>query len=289
MKYKMNNSFISVEIKEFGAELCSLKKNNDDIEYIWQGDEKYWKRHSPILFPIVGKLKEDSYIYKNNEYIMKQHGFARDYKFSMVKHGPNFIEFKLSSNDKMLLIYPFKFDLYLSYELIDESLKVSFKVENKTDGEMIFSIGAHPAFNWPIEYGVKEDYYFEFKNQKSLSKLLITSEGIKNQKKDIKINENRINLTEEIFKNDALIFDDLKNNYVALKNTIDKRSVEVFFNDFPYIGLWSKKFGAPFVCIEPWDGIADFVDHNKNLENKKGIIKINKNEIYNSSYIIKIN
>jgi galactose mutarotase-like enzyme len=115
MNYEIKNEYIKAKIKSFGAELNSLQKIDDSLEYIWQGDKEFWARHSPILFPIVGRLKNDSYFYKNQKYNMSQHGFARDKEFEIVEKKDDFIEFKLSSDEKTLKIYPFSFELYLSH------------------------------------------------------------------------------------------------------------------------------------------------------------------------------
>ena len=117
MNYEIKNEYIKAKIKSFGAELNSLQKIDEDLEYIWQGDSKYWNRHSPILFPIVGRLKNDSYTYQNQKYNMTQHGFARDKEFEVIKNEADFIEFRLKSDEKTLEIYPFSFELYLSYKL----------------------------------------------------------------------------------------------------------------------------------------------------------------------------
>ena len=122
MNYEIKNSFIKAKIKSFGAELNSLQKIDEDLEYIWQGDSKYWNRHSPILFPIIGRLKDDSYFYKNQKYNMTQHGFARDKEFELVKNEADFIEFRLKSDEKTLEIYPFSFELYLSYKVEKSSI-----------------------------------------------------------------------------------------------------------------------------------------------------------------------
>ena len=157
MNYEIKNEYIKAKIKSFGAELNSLQKIDDSLDYIWQGDKEFWARHSPILFPIVGRLKNDSYFYKNQKYNMTQHGFARDKEFALVKNEVDFLEFKLCSDEKSLEIYPFSFELYLSYKLEKNSLIVSYKVINKSDDKMLFSIGAHPAFNWTLKEDEKKE------------------------------------------------------------------------------------------------------------------------------------
>ena len=212
----------------------------------------------------------------------------RDNEFEVYSQEEDKIVFKFTSNEETLKKYPFEFELYLGYELIDDTLKLTYRVVNPSDKEMLFSIGAHPAFNWPIENGEKEDYYFEFKGEEKLATLPFLPEGIGTDKIPVELKDSKLMLSEEVFKNDALIFEDLKEDYVALKNTVDDRKVEVEFKGFPYLGLWSQPTGAPFVCIEPWHGIADFVGHNQQLEDKKGMNKLKAHEEFNSYYTIKI-
>ena len=289
MNYEIKNEHIKVKIKSFGAELNSLQKIDEDLEYMWQGDSKYWNRHSPILFPIVGRLKNDSYTYQNQKYNMTQHGFARDKEFEVIKNEADFMEFRLKSDEKTLEIYPFSFELYLSYKLEKNSLIVSYKVINKSDDKMLFSIGAHPAFNWTLkEDEKKENYFLEFENIKETKRYFLNDKGLVYDSVDLKIIDNKIALNEELFKNDALVFEDLNIKTLTLKNSINENYIKLNFENFPYLGIWSKPTGAPFICIEPWFGVADSFDSSKNLEDKKGIITLLKDEIFSSFYSIEI-
>ena len=289
MNYEIKNEHIKVKIKSFGAELNSLQKIDEDLEYMWQGDSKYWNRHSPILFPIVGRLKNDSYTYQNQKYNMTQHGFARDKEFEVIKNEVDFIEFRLKSDEKTLEIYPFSFELYLSYKLEKNSLIVSYKVINKSDDKMLFSIGAHPAFNWTLkEDEKKENYFLEFENIKETKRYFLNDKGLVYDSVDLKIIDNKIALNEELFKNDALVFEDLNIKTLTLKNSINENYIKLNFENFPYLGIWSKPTGAPFICIEPWFGVADDENSNQNFEDKKGIITLEKDEIFSCFYIIEI-
>ena len=289
MNYEIKNEHIKAKIKSFGAELNSLQKIDEDLEYMWQGDSKYWNRHSPILFPIVGRLKNDSYTYQNQKYNMSQHGFARDKEFEVIKNEADFIEFRLKSDEKTLEIYPFSFELYLSYKLEKNSLIVSYKVINKSDDKMLFSIGAHPAFNWTLkEDEKKENYFLEFENIKETKRYFLNDKGLVYDSVDLKIIDNKIALNEELFKNDALVFEDLNIKTLTLKNSINENYIKLNFENFPYLGIWSKPTGAPFICIEPWFGVADDENSNQNFEDKKGIITLEKDEIFSCFYIIEI-
>ena len=289
MNYEIKNEHIKVKIKSFGAELNSLQKIDEDLEYIWQGDSKYWNRHSPILFPIVGRLKNDSYTYQNQKYNMTQHGFARDKEFEVIKNEADFMEFRLKSDEKTLLIYPFLFELYISYTLVKTKLIISYKVVNKNADEMLFSIGAHPAFNWTLkEDEKKENYFLEFENIKETKRYFLNDKGLVYDSVDLKIIDNKIALNEELFKNDALVFEDLNIKTLTLKNSINENYIKLNFENFPYLGIWSKPTGAPFICIEPWFGVADDENSNQNFEDKKGIITLQKDEIFSYFYSIEI-
>jgi galactose mutarotase-like enzyme len=295
MKYTIKNKYLQVEVDSFGAELKSLKNLLNDTEYLWQGDAKYWNRSSPVLFPIVGKLLDDEYFYKNKSYKISQHGFARDKEFVLVEQSENLLKFLLESNFDSLKVYPFSFKLFISYQIKDSDIKISYEVLNKSDDKMLFSIGAHPAFNWPLGdkslNESKDDYYFEFETlceDTKLSAFPLLQNGISNEKVDIKLDSKRLNIYEDTFKDDALIFKNENINSVKLKNYKNDKFIEVCFDGFSYLGLWSKPSGAPFVCIEPWHGIADFTNHNKNIVEKEGINILEKDEVFSSFYVIKI-
>ncbi|WP_368031133.1 aldose 1-epimerase family protein [Arcobacter sp. s6] len=288
MNYEIKNALISAKIDSLGAQLNSLKNNNQNLEYMWQANPKYWNRHAPILFPIVGRLKDDEYFYDGKTYKMSQHGFARDCEFELVKQEDDYLRFRLKSSEKSLEIYPFFFELNLSYELVENKLVISYEVKNKTDGKMLFSIGAHPAFNWPLDNEEKNDCFFEFQNIKNTKRYFLNDKGLVYKSADLEIKDNKIPLSEELFKDDALVFNDLNIKQVTFKNSKNKNYVKLQFEKFPYLGLWSKPSGAPFLCIEPWFGVADSYDSSKNLEDKKGIISLKKDEIFSCFYSIEI-
>ena len=288
MNYEIKNEYIKAKIKSFGAELNSLQKCAEELEYIWQGDSKYWNRHSPILFPIVGRLKDDSYFYKNQKYNMSQHGFARDKEFEVIKNEVDFIEFRLKSDEKTLEIYPFSFELYLSYKLERNSLIVSYKVINKSDEKMLFSIGAHPAFNWSLEKDLKkEDYFLEFEINNS-KRYFLNELGLVFDSIDLKFEDKKLFLNEELFKNDALVFNDLNIKNLTFKNIRNENFIKLNFENFAYLGIWSKPSGSPFLCIEPWFGVADEENTSQNFEDKKGIINLQKDEIFSCFYSVEI-
>lgn len=288
MTFELKNDFLKVKINSFGAELNSLQKIDNSCEYIWQANSKYWARYSPILFPIVGRLKEDSYFYKDKKYSMSQHGIARDKEFEVVNKEESFIEFRLCSDEKSFEIYPFSFELYLSYKLEKSSLIISYKVVNKSDEKILFSIGAHPAFNWTLdENEKKEDYFLEFEVDK-IKRYFLDEKGLLFKSDDLKLENNKLFLNEELFKDDALVFEDSNIKQVVFKSVKNEKFIKVNFDNFPYLGIWSKPSGAPFLCIEPWFGVADDKNSNQKLEEKKGINSLKKDEEFFCSYSIEI-
>lgn len=289
MNYQIKNDVIKVQINSFGAELNSLQKIEEDIEYIWQGDSKYWARHSPILFPIVGRLKEDSYFYKNQKYSMSQHGFARDYEFEMIDKKDDFVEFRLIADEKSLEKYPFLFELSISYKLENSKLIISYKVKNSSDEKIYFSIGAHPAFNWPLqENEKKEDYFLEFENITKTKRYFLNDKGLVYKNNDLNLVNSKLDLNEELFSDDALVLNDTNIKNVILKNKENKNFIKVEFENFPYLGIWSKPSGAPFLCIEPWFGVADGENCTSKIEEKRGILALEKEENFSCFYSIEV-
>ncbi|WP_152021055.1 aldose 1-epimerase family protein [Aliarcobacter butzleri] len=282
MNYEIKNSFIKAQIKSFGAELNSLKKCDENFEYIWQANSKYWARHSPVLFPIVGRLKEDSYFYKNKKYSLSQHGFARDKEFEIVQNEADFIEFRLKSDEKSLEFYPFFFELNICYKLDKNSLIVSYKVKNKSDEKMYFSIGAHPAFNTQV------GDFLELENIKTTKRYFLDEKGLIYKNQDLNLENSKLYLDKDLFKDDALVFNDSNIKQITLKNIENKSRVKVKFDNFPYLGIWSKPNDAPFVCIEPWFGVADEQNSNQKIEDKKGILSLEKEEEFFCFYTIEV-
>ena len=287
MNYILENENIKISASTFGGELNNLITKNDNVEFLWSGDEKYWKYHSPILFPIVGKVLNNKYKVGNSEYELPQHGLARTREFKMIEKDNNHIIFELLWSEDTLKIYPYKFSLRLSYELLENGVKVGYKVKNLDDKEIYFSIGGHPAFMCRILEGEKfEDYYFQF-NQKENSDImeLASDTGYFTGKtKKFFNNEDKINLNLELFKYDAIVFGDLKSTSITLKSNKNNKELTMDYTGFPYLAIWTKPTGAPFICIEPWYGHSDYKDFNGDLKDKKGIEKLQINEEFNAEY-----
>ena len=282
MNYEIKNSFIKAKIKLFGAELNSLQKIDEDLEYIWQGNPKYWARHSPVLFPIVGRLKNDSYFYKNKKYSLSQHGFVRDKEFELIKKGEDFIEFRLKNDEETLKNYPFLFELNISYKLEKTKLIISYKVKNRSEDRLYFSIGAHPAFN------ISSGDFLDFEDVRTSKRYFLNDKGLIYKNQEVSFTKNSLILDEEIFTNDALVFNDKNIKSIILRDKNSNKILKVEFKDFPYLGIWSKTNLAPFVCIAPWFGVADEENSNQNIEDKRGVQVLLKDELFSCFYSIEI-
>lgn len=268
---RLRNDNIEVEILKSGAELKSMKRVGDDTEYIWTGDPAYWKRHAPVLFPIVGKVVNDEYEFRGRKYHLGQHGFARDMDFDIVNLSKNEVVLGLASNSETLELYPFRFELLITYTIVESQLSIKYTVKNLDDQTIYFSIGAHPGFNCPLKEGESfDDYYFEFEAEENAEITPLTSQGLLNRaKKAYPIKNKIIEINDELFKDDALVFDHLNSKSITLKSHKSDYRVQVDYEGFPFLGLWSMPSGAPFVCIEPWVGHADYEDFRGDFKDKE--------------------
>ncbi|MFW0736091.1 aldose 1-epimerase family protein [Flavobacterium sp. T12S277] len=282
MNTTISNSALSVSIKHFGAELFSLK-DNQNKEYIWEGNPDFWGKHSPVLFPIVGTLKNNTYRIDGKEYQLPRHGFARDMDFQLIDKTENSAIFALNSNTETLQKYPFKFELQLIYSVENTTLNIEYKVINKGLNKMPFSIGAHPAIALPEHF---ENYTFQFEKQEVLNYYLLENDLISNKTKILESENNLIPLKYKLFENDALIFKTLESNSLTLLQN-SKPYVKVDFEDFPSLGIWTK-VKAPFICIEPWLGYSDTAENSGDLFKKEGILVLEANQTFNSKFSISI-
>jgi galactose mutarotase-like enzyme len=287
MKFLKNND-LSVSINTLGAELFSILDSKTKVEYLWKGNPEIWGRQSPVLFPIVGRLKENSYESGGKKFSLPQHGFARDMEFKVKEETSDKIVFSLVYNEETLKKYPYKFELQISYSLIKRKLIVGYKVINQQETNLYFSIGAHPGFNCPLLETEKfEDYYLEFSQQETLNLYTLNGGLVNKETVPYLNNEKKIPLSYDLFKNDALIFKNYQSDFISLKHK-DKGEVFKFhFKGYPFLGIWSKP--GPFVCIEPWYGIADFINHNGLLEEKIGIQSIPSNGEFACEWAVEVN
>ena len=267
---------LEIKSKKQGAELTSIKFNGKEM--LHQGE--IWNRHAPILFPIVGKLKNNETIINGKTYHMGQHGFARDEEFVELEKNDVEHKYLLESSEETLKMFPFKFQLYVSYKVEGDSVITTYEVVNKDEKQMIFGIGGHPAYICDYSSG---KYSIEFQKQENNIKFLKLDNGLIMEKEAKNILENNcIKLNKESFIDDAIIVKNINSNKVYLKEN-DKKILEFDFTGFPYLGIWAK-IGAPFVCIEPWMNTADKVNTDGKLQSKGNIITLEPREKFKCSY-----
>jgi galactose mutarotase-like enzyme len=287
----IENDWLKVDIVRHGAEVRKVKHKKNKLDYMWTGDKAYWGRVSPVLFPIVGRLKEDHYQLDGQTYKMSQHGFLRDVEFDVAEQTSTTVSLVFESLGSFVHVYPYEFKATIRYHLMEDSLIVEWQILNVNKEEMYFSIGAHPAFKIPlVENEAIEDYHLNFtpaanKNvmEYELKDSLIQEKGTANDFSNIR-------LKNSLFANDALIYSNI--NKVTLVSNQSGHGVEVTFQGFPFVGIWSKYKEsdgtiAPFVCIEPWYGIADTYDTTGNLKEKLGVNKLGAGESFQTEYIMK--
>jgi galactose mutarotase-like enzyme len=267
----LENDELTVGFVTKGAELRSIKSKKTGTEYMWKGDPAYWGKFSPVLFPIVGGLKDDTYIYDNKEYHLPRHGFARDHEFEFQQISSGEVLFTLSHSDETLKVYPFEFTLGLRYKLSGAALACSYEVLNSGKTDLLFSVGGHPAFAAPLASGTDyEQVFIGFDNDESITYHKIEDNLISDQTETIHLEQNQLTLKHSLFYDDALVFKGLKSNTLSLGNTENEHGLDFHFKDFPFFGIWAAK-DADFVCLEPWCGIADGIHHNQQLADKEGI------------------
>lgn len=223
-------------------------------------------------------------------YELPSHGLGRISEFDFVEQTDNSITFELKYSDESLKAYPYKFSLKVQYILDGSNIIVKFKVKNLDDKKIFFSIGAHPAFMCPIEKDeTLADCYLEFNKKETSSNILLSKEGYLTHTKRQCLNDTTVlNLYKDLFKDDALVFDDLKSDKITIKSRKSSKSLSVEFKGFPYMGIWAPAKGAPFVCIEPWFGHADYEDFKGDFTEKEGIMSLDLDSTFECSYKITI-
>jgi galactose mutarotase-like enzyme len=283
--YTIENNFLRVAIHEKGAELTSIYSKPLELEYMWNRDPAFWAKQSPVLFPIVGGLKNNTYFFNNRPYELSRHGFAREKTFSVTDQSPDSITLSLLYDEETLIAYPFEFELKIYYILNKTALTVIYEVKNLGTEEMYFSIGGHPAFKVPLLEGTYyEDHFLEFNKRENSQRWPVSPDGLIDEGPlPVFSNDSVIPLEKELFLEDALVFKDLVSNRVSLKSTKHPHGLDIDFDGFPYMGIWAAK-NADFVCLEPWCGIADSVNADQQLKNKEGINKLGKDRSFSKKW-----
>lgn len=291
MVYELTNGKLTAQFSTLGAEMTSLKGNKTGQEYLWQGDKQYWGGRSPVLFPIIGRLRENKYLYEGIEYKMAQHGFARNMEFTCISEDKGQIWFALDATPVTREQYPFDFHLEVGYYLKEDTVKVSWKVKNEEPHkEMYFSIGAHPGFWCPLRQGEKQSDYSIWMNQEEVlySKNDLETGLMHNYKNMLSLPNGRRMLQDGFFDTGTYIIEDYQVDKISLVDPENAPYVTVSFQS-PVVGIWSpENKNAPFVCIEPWYGRCDRKGFSGSLKEREWTNKLGPGEVFERSYQIKI-
>lgn len=286
--YTIENDVLKVVINSKGAELDSIYNKQAQLEYLWSGDPAFWGKKSPILFPIVGTLKGDTYFYKDVSYTLSRHGFARDMVFTVTRQEPASVTLTLKSNDETLQKFPFPFRFDIIYSIKGSQLTVAYHIVNTGDADMYFSVGAHPAFRVPLAGGAYEDYTLVFDKVEQAPRWPISKDGlIETAPMPLLDKTDRLPLRKDLFLKDALVLQQLQSDKITLQSAVTPHGWSVSFPGFPYMGIWAAK-NADFVCIEPWCGIADSVDSDQRLEHKNGIQLLPPAEAFTRQWTLEV-
>lgn len=286
--YTISNDILEATILTKGAELSSLVLLSDGHDYMWPAGAA-WPKHSPVLFPIVGTLKNNTYYYQGKAYQLPRHGFARDKNFTVIEQFTDRISMLLTDDEETQAVYPFAFKFIITYTLRRHTLYVTYQVQNPGTDVLYFSVGGHPAFKLPMETGTGySDYYLQFNQTENAGRWPISADGlIEKQAIPLLNNTNQLPLTRELFAKDALVFKNLQSDGLTLASDAGRKTLTLNFPGFNYLGLWAAR-GGDFICIEPWCGIADSVDASQQLPDKEGIIPLQPYENFEKTWSVAV-
>lgn len=285
----LENDLLKVSIDNKGAQLSSFYNKSAQIEHLWQADPQVWPWHAPNLFPIVGGLQNDELLVDGKAYNLKRHGFARQSDFLLMESSDVNAKFSLPYCEKTLEVFPYKFDFQILYDLIENALRITYKVINLDHQTIYFSVGGHPAFNVPFNKDeTYEDYYLEFESREKLETHMLSAEGYFNgETRPVELQGHDLPLHHDLFANDALVFKDIHSRQMTIKSRKNENSLSVQYPHFNYLGIWAKP-GADFVCIEPWLGCADTVGEPKDIRQKEAIQQLSQGHVFEASFYVSI-
>jgi galactose mutarotase-like enzyme len=282
----LENDYLKLTFKLEGSEWTSLINKKTGLDYAWRGDERYWAGRNPTLFPIVGKVKNDTYRWKGQEYHLGNHGFARTAQFALKSKTATSLQLELMANEETKRLYPFDFRLINTYTLSEWKIRVVSSVRNLDKIDLPFSIGAHPAFNCPLlPQESLTDYQIVWEKEEQLVRLRMNPDGTFKREREEWGRRQSMPLSEELFADDVVAFEHLTSGWVKLQGP--KAGVTVSTGQAPWFGIW-KKPGAGFVCLEPWQGHGDFADFTGELDEREGMIKLPSGVDFDFEYEIGI-
>lgn len=284
---EITNGLLTVKLRSKGAELASLFNHQTGLEYMWSGDPAFWDKQSPVLFPVVGTLKQNIFYANGEAYNLGRHGFARGMEFALLTSDTASAWFLLEDSAATHAVYPYPFRFEIGYSLHQATLQVTYRVINKGTGTLFFSVGGHPAFKVPLAEGLTfEDYELFFDQVENSNRWLISADGlIEKQSIPCLSNTQQLPLYKSLFYKDALVFKDIRSQQISLQSKQSPHGFHFAMNGFPYLGIWSAR-DADFVCIEPWCGIADAVDSNQQLAEKEGIQALAPGAVFERSWSV---
>lgn len=285
----IENDFLKASFLTKGAEWRSFVEKVHGHEFLWQADPQYWGKAAPVLFPIVGALKDNTYEYQGRTYQLPRHGFARDLEFRVKEQEAWRVVFALDSTEETKKVFPFDWSLEIEYRLWKRVIHTAYRVVNTGTGEMFFSIGAHPAFNLPlVGEGDFEDGFLDFELKEPLERWLLNDKSLlTGETRPLPHAGRSLVTTRALFAEDAVVLKKIKSSRIALRQKDSSWALSMEFPGFPYFGIWSPK-DAPFVCLEPWCGVADSVSSTGKLEEKEGINRLAPGQTFSRSFAITV-
>ena len=286
----IQNKYLSVAVDSLGAQLMSLQ-NSHGLEYLWQGKEPYWKNRSPVLFPFVGRLVDNTYRYCGKEYHMGIHGFAASMEFRIAEQTESSIVFELTDNEETMQQYPFAFTFRVRYTLEEKTLKMGYEVTNRDDKAMFFGLGGHPGFNVPLEEEETfEDYILEFSHVCQPERIEFSEKVFQTGVvQPFALENNKVmRLNRDLLQNDAIVLRNAARE-VTLRSTKTGRGVCMTYADMPYVGFWHQKgYDVPYLCIEPWSTLPARQDIVEEFTCKSDMIRLVPGECYKTTFEIKV-
>lgn len=289
---ELSNQYLTVNLHPKGAEIISIVGNQDHINYMWKRDACQWANSAPILFPIVGAIKNDTCRIDGKEYHMTQHGFARHNEFEIKNQSQTEVTFTLVSNDEIIKQYPFLFELNVTYKLVENTLTCLINVKNKDHQTIYFQVGGHPAFACPfMENESSNDYYVEFaeyetRNQKVID---VAKRGMSHVQLPFFDHEKRFFVRQQLFNNDAIVIKDFKSENISIKSLNHQKSIVFHMQGFDHVGLWTAKHVGGLLAIEPWIGHADYVDFDGEFKEKESCVALDTDKEFNVQFAVEIN
>lgn len=280
----MENNFLTVTVSPKGAELTSIRDKQTGFEYIWQADPAVWARHAPVLFPIVGKVKNNLLIVNDKTYPMGQHGFARDQVFTVLSETATSIWYRLVSNSETLNTFPFPFELQLGYELNQNMLHCHYKIINTGNNILYFSIGAHPGFNLPV--ADLSQYEIRFEQAETAERQLLSDGLFNGTSKPVLSSPTHIQLSKKLFEEDAIVLNHLNSTSYSLKHQHSNFTIGLKYEGFPYMGIWTQKNCERYICLEPWCGHADSTAGHDDISAKAGINSLEPGAVFERTYAL---